>query len=347
MSPYLYCQFGGWISTFLVLMMFAIARPTFSSPELIYGAVLVSTAAIGSHVMRIGFRRYFRNRHLVVQLCALLFASVLAAIVAGCALLVCVLLLAQSGITSPIPDSQRGLVFQIVFVGNSLNMLFVLLLWSAIYFSVSKVRQLQQTNELLKAAQLEVLIQQLNPHFLFNTINNIRALILEDPSRAREMLARLAEMLRYSLHSDQQMKVSLQTELAVVAEYIEICSVQFEERLRYQLECAEDCLPALIPKLLLQLCVENAVKHGISNLVKGGVVQVQIRRQEQQLHLEISNDGPWHTPAPGKGVGLSNIRQRLALLYPNAATIKVQQLPSQVRIHIILPLEFADESTDH
>ncbi|SNY42524.1 Histidine kinase [Arsukibacterium tuosuense] len=339
---YLLCQLSGWLALYAVISIAAWTRLTFTQVELLYALVLVGSSAIGSHLIRFGYKKRLRSKVIWQQVLYLAVSSLLIAAIAALLLVVTALALAHFGITNPIPAAQQWFVARVVFTGNFFNMLMALLFWSALYFSITKVRQLRQTNELLKSSQLDALKNQLNPHFLFNAINNIRALILEDPQRARTMLARLADMLRYSLSKDDKAKVTLSSELAIVNEYIELCSIQFEERLRFTIDVEHNCLQALVPKLLLQLCVENAIKHGISTDINGGSIDVTIRQIDNLLDISIVNDGSFDKVSNHQGVGLHNIRQRLALLYPDSrhAGLSLYSEQRKVKTRIRLPLEF-------
>tara|TARA_R110002126_G_scaffold38993_8_gene116015 strand:- start:4264 stop:5325 length:1062 start_codon:yes stop_codon:yes gene_type:complete len=339
---YLTCQLLGWLTLYAAMGFTAWLRPIFTPVEWLYALVLVGSSAIGSHFIRNGYKNYLLRKAIWQQVMYLALSSLVFATIAGLLLLITVFTLAHFGITNPIPSAQRGFVIKVVFTGNFFNLLLALLFWSVLYFSVSKVRQLRQTSELLKSSQLDALKNQLNPHFLFNAINNIRALILEDPARAREMLARLADMLRYSLSKDDKSKVTLNSELAIVNEYIALCSIQFEERLHFSVDIAVNCRQALVPKLLLQLCVENAIKHGISTEINGGSIDVTVHQTDNMLNIIIRNDGLLQKVARQQGVGLRNIRQRLALLYPanNDAGLRLYNENNKVITHVRLPLEF-------
>ncbi|MDX1678763.1 sensor histidine kinase [Arsukibacterium sp.] len=339
---YLICQLSGWLSLYVIIAIAAWLRVTFTPVELLYALVLVGSTGTGSHFIRQGFKKYLRRKTIWQQVFYLSVCSVLVAAAATMLLVAAVLSLAHLGVTNPIPAAQRGFVISVVFTGNFLNMLIALLFWCAVYFSFSKVRQLRQTSELLKSSKLDALINQLNPHFLFNAINNIRALILEDPARAREMLARLADMLRYTLSKDDNARVTLNAELTIVSEYIALCSIQFEERLRFTVDAPASCQQALIPKLLLQLCIENAIKHGISKDITGGNIELTISCRDTMLDIIICNDGKLAPNVNGQGLGLQNIRQRLRLLYPDCqkAGLTLRSENQKVITHICLPLEF-------
>lgn len=338
---YGWLQWSMWGLLYCGMAIAVYNRPIFVETELFYGAVLVGVTALGSHLLRGFYRTRAASYSVAKQVITLVAGSVLFAALAAALLLLAVFTLSASGVSFPIPADQRWFVIKTVFSGNFINMLLALLLWSAVYFAVTKVRQLRQTTALLKQTQLDTLINQLNPHFLFNAINNIRALILEDTERSRAMLAALSDMLRYNLDSQQGIKVTLAQELSIVLRYIELCSIQYEHRLSYQQQIEPQCEAMLLPKFLLQLCVENALKHGISKLEHGGSVTVTANATDNCLRLQIRHPG---TLAPAyseaKGVGVKNIKQRLQLLYHGHASFSLEQQAGSVVTQICLPVEY-------
>ena len=344
-ASYALLQCSGWGLLYALLSLMIYNRPVFVATELLYGAVLVGSTGLGSHLLRSVYRRKLQQAGVVRQATSLLIGSILVAAVATCLLLMVFFLLSLTQYSFPVPAAQRWFVIKHIFSGNFLNMLLAMSLWSALYFAITKVRQLRQTTALLQATQLDALLNQLQPHFLFNALNNIRALILEDPEKARDMLSILADMLRYNLDPRAGVKVPLAQELEVVQHYLALCSIQFEQRLCYQQQIPEACLALAVPRLLLQLCVENAIKHGISQLPAGGCIAISARITDNQLCLTVSNDGQLQPGTTGTGVGLANIRQRLDLLYQGRASLQLTQQQHQVLTEICLPMESLDEST--
>lgn len=344
-SRYYVLQFCGWGLLYTVMSLMIYNRPVFVATELLYGAVLVGSTGLGSHLLRCIYRHKLAHASILWQVSSLVVGSVVIAAIAAMLLLGCFFLLTLTDYSFPVPAAQRWFVIKTIFSGNFFNMLLAMLLWSAIYFAVSKVRQLRQTTALLQATQLDALLNQLQPHFLFNALNNIRALILEDQEKARDMLSVLADMLRYNLDPQAGIKVPLQQELTVVHHYLALCSIQFEQRLRYQQHIPAECMPLAVPRLLLQLCVENAVKHGISKLADGGTIEITASIIDNQLSLTVCNDGRLQQASAGIGVGLNNIRQRLALLYQGKASFNLRQQHQTVITEILLPMELPDEST--
>jgi LytS/YehU family sensor histidine kinase len=189
---------------------------------------------------------------------------------------------------------------------------------------------------------------------LFNTLNNIRASILENPEKARASIAQLADMLRYTLQDYKQSRVPLHIELKVVDEFIELCKIQYEDRLQFQVNVEEVTKTALIPRLLLQLCTENAIKHGIAKLKTGGVISLDIsvynsKYIQIQMHNPVMNsrysDLAQNAPAPlNIGVGLKNIRERLSLLYgkthSNNYNFNFRVHENTAQLIITIPLEY-------
>jgi two-component system LytT family sensor kinase len=237
----------------------------------------------------------------------------------------------------------------------ALSMLY--LLWSMLYLTLSRqldLRQSLQARQQLEShmteAQLSSLLAQLSPHFMFNCINNIRALILEDSQSARLMLGHFADLLRYQIQPQTEALVPLRTELAVLEDYLALLQIQFEHRLAWQADVAPEFLARPVPRLALQLLVENAVKHGISQRRDGGVVRLQVKPLDaEHWLLEVTNPGvlpPADVTHPSAatdntGTGLKNLRHRLQLIYRNSASLQLLQDGPLVRAQLILPQQSA------
>jgi two-component system sensor histidine kinase AlgZ len=165
------------------------------------------------------------------------------------------------------------------------------------------------------ATELDALQARINPHFLFNTLNSIAALIREDPARAEAVTLQLSSLFRYTLQAPKQGSVTLEEELSIVEGYLAIEQQRLAERLTYSIDVEPSLLGVRIPPLLLQPLVENAVKHGIASSVSGGRVTVAGRRDGERVHLTVtdtrSGGDPLSGAAPGTGEGLDNVRRRL------------------------------------
>lgn len=240
---------------------------------------------------------------------------------------------------------------KVSFAESHTASIMVMVAWSVLYFAIKSYRIFQAVREsalksaaMAHEAQLKMLRYQLNPHFLFNTLNAISTLILEENTElANKMVTRLSSFLRYSLDNDPLQKITLEQELKALQLYLDIEKVRFEERLSLQLNIEEKAQGALIPSLLLQPLVENAIKYGIARAEHGGHLSISARVFAGDLLIELSDDGPGcelvdgHIPV-AKGVGLSNTRERLATIYGSEHSIKLSQTdPHGLTICIRIP----------
>jgi LytS/YehU family sensor histidine kinase len=190
----------------------------------------------------------------------------------------------------------------------------------------------------LKESQLNTLKGQINPHFMFNSLNNIRGLILEDVGKARNMLTNLSETLRYSLTKSDVNSISLEDELEMVENYVEISKIQFENRLHFETHINAASLDKQIPPMIIQMLVENALKHGIANLKKGGEVILSTEIENDQLQIIVVNSGKLQQTESTTQLGVQNIKKRLELLYGSKATFTLKEIENQVVATIKIPL---------
>ena len=193
-------------------------------------------------------------------------------------------------------------------------------------------------NEQLAKAQLGALRQQIEPHFLFNTLNTIAGLVRERRNDgAVEMISRLSDLLRKTLRTTDQ-QVTLEEELSLVRKYLEIEQVRFGERLEARLEVPDELGKVRVPSLILQPLVENAVKHGIAKRVQGGMIAIAASRVNGMLRVSIRNDGPGFATGEGDGIGLKNVRERLKSLYGQRGWLEVKSA-AQVEVTLVIPDE--------
>jgi two-component system, LytTR family, sensor kinase len=238
---------------------------------------------------------------------------------------------------------------------NTMVSMYVLLCWTGIYFGIKYYGSLQDQREatlraatLAQEAQLKMLRYQLNPHFLFNTLNAISTLILDSENRtANQAVMRLSEFLRYTLDQDPMKKVTLRQEIEAMNLYLTTEKLRFGERLRLEFAIEDRALEALVPSLLLQPLIENAVKYAVSPSESGGTIRVEGRARGVMLELAVSDDGPGlgnrTVPGAGRGVGLRNTRERLAVLYEDRHRFANFDNKPGLRVELGLPLEMAPE----
>jgi len=189
----------------------------------------------------------------------------------------------------------------------------------------------------LTQSRLDALRTQLNPHFLFNTLNSVSALLERDPRGARRMIARLSELLRYTLEESTEQEVTLNKELDVLGEYIELMQIRFQGKLEVDLRVTDDALSAYVPNLFLQPIVENALKHGIAEQTDVGRITIRASHEGDALVITVSDNGPGPRGG-GSGVGLANTNARLRQLYgPTAAVTLGAAKGGGAEARIVLP----------
>jgi two-component system, LytTR family, sensor histidine kinase AlgZ len=190
-------------------------------------------------------------------------------------------------------------------------------------------------------AELRALRSQVNPHFLFNCLHSISALVPSDPEGARRMCLELADFFRDSLRAGSRPRVPMDTEAALVRRYLDIERVRFGDRLQVDISLDPEAADALVPPLLLQPLAENAVRHGIATIVDGGAISIAIAREGDRIHMRVDNAFDPDGRRPGTGMGLTNVRARLETSFGDRAYMRVDATDSRFRVSISLPRETA------
>jgi LytS/YehU family sensor histidine kinase len=252
--------------------------------------------------------------------------------------------------TEPIPaDVQVTFLFKYLatlrsfFVDNAWGFFSTVLgfhLWQ--YALQARERALNETRleARLASAELQVLKMQLQPHFLFNTLNAIYNLVPVNGKEAQSMIARLSNLLRFSLDHVTTEKVTLRHELDFLMEYIGIEKVRFEERLSVERDVPPDTLQAEVPNMILQPLVENAIRHGIGNKAGGGTIKISSRRQNGRLLIAVADDGvPPADKKGSNGIGLANTRARLTKLYGQDFSFNFEPFGEGARVSLNIPFE--------
>lgn len=197
-----------------------------------------------------------------------------------------------------------------------------------------------EARTLAREAELQALRMQINPHFLFNSLNSIAALATQDGPRARDMCVRLSDFLRSGLGLGDRESIPLAEELALARSYLDVERVRFGDRLRVEEAIDADCEDCGVPALVLQPLVENAVKHGIAGLVEGGTIRLEARRQQGGVCIAIENPFDPDAPAPRRtGLGLAHVRRRLRLRYGEAAVFEPSSREGLYRVVLLLPCD--------
>ena len=223
--------------------------------------------------------------------------------------------------------SKTDLMFLTILI-NTIGYWLIYFLWTIFYFAfhyVERYNKSLKAETAAKEVELNNLKAQLNPHFIFNALNGIRALVDEDPRKSKESITQLSHILRNSLISDRKKLVSFTEELKTVMDYLALESIRYEERLSTKFEIDRNSGKFKIPPLMLQTLVENGIKHGISTLKQGGEISITTKVKRKHLLLEIRNTGQFSSSkSKGGGFGLENTRKRLGLIFGDAVTFEIK-----------------------
>ena len=238
--------------------------------------------------------------------------------------------------------------FLLLVLSGAFSMFTLFFIWNLIYFmyhfiTKSQKQQLDtlKLEALVKELELKTIKAHINPHFIFNSLNGIRALIDEDPNRARNAITELSNILRSSMQTDKLESVSLEKELNIVKDYLALENMRFEDRLRVEYEIDEDTLDQPVPPMMLQTLVENAIKHGISKQIMGGKIRIVSDFKDSYHELAVQNTGKLvNGTAKGDGFGLPSTLNRLSLLYGEKARFSIKQLTTEVvEARVLLPVQ--------
>jgi two-component system, LytTR family, sensor kinase len=197
--------------------------------------------------------------------------------------------------------------------------------------------ELAQMGEFQKQAELQSLRAKINPHFLYNALNSIASLATTDARKTEQMALALSDFFKYAINREQKQLNTLSEELNAIRTYLEIEKVRFGDRLSFEIDCPEDLLNIQIPQLLIQPLVENAIKHGLSQITENGLIRILVSRAENQLKIRVYDNGPAFPDGPLSGFGIQNTQERIALLYGAKATINWQN-GAEKYIEISIPV---------
>ncbi|HET6723154.1 MAG TPA: histidine kinase [Chitinophagaceae bacterium] len=351
-TKYWLSQLCGWGLYALINIFFAYSFDKMGSSEeqqKIYFRLLVfiATGVLLSHVMRytiLGFN--LLQKRLERQLIGFILITIVFAFAASTLLN---LLLIQFNLQNKTERAFNDNFFLLVLSG-AFSMFILFFIWNIIYFmyhfiTKSQKQQLDtlKLEALVKELELKTIKAHINPHFIFNSLNGIRALIDEDPHRARNAITELSNILRSSMQTDKLESVSLEKELNIVKDYLALENMRFEDRLRVEYEIDEDTLDQPVPPMMLQTLVENAIKHGISKQISGGKIKIVSDFKDHYHELAVQNTGKLvNGTVKGEGFGLPSTLNRLSLLYGENARFSIKQLTSEiVEARVLLPVQMS------
>jgi two-component system LytT family sensor kinase len=327
-SKYWMLQIAGWGLLFLIHLFFAFTFDRLNGLFLGRLTVFVSMGILFSHLMRlIIIRRNILGNPLQRQLIEIFAITLVFALLAGS---VETLLTTIIGLKNK--QEMRSSVLSVV-VMNALTSFVYFFMWNSIYLIyhyIEKSRNQQfdtlKLEALVKELELKTIKSHINPHFIFNALNSIRALIDENPQRARNAITELSNILRSSMQAEKHETVLLERELSIVKDYLALEHIRFEDRLKVELEIEPATLSLPVPPMMLQTLVENAIKHGISRQVAGGTVRIISSVLGGYHQLTVLNTGRLKVNTPESGFGLPGTRSRLYLMFGDKAAFTIREL---------------------
>lgn len=346
-SRYWACQIAGWSLNLAVSVFFV---TTFGEPNTIFFISLFLTCIIGvlvTHVMRLNIHGLkVLDKTLKKQIFYLLGLTIVFSIFFG------VLTEGMDYLIGYDPERmQKYSKMQRLFF-SSFNSMWLLLFWNMIYYIYHYVERNRKQEldtfrleAMVKSLELKTIKSHINPHFIFNALNSIRALVDENPARARTAITELSNILRSSMQAEKMETVPLQQELDIVTDYLALEQMRFEERLRIEMDIDEDTLNQPIPPMMLQTLVENAIKHGISKHVDGGMIRIISDFKDNHHELIVQNSGRLNGSITnhGEGFGIKSTQDRLNLLYQGKALFQISDMSDEmgmVESKIIMPVAY-------
>lgn len=341
---YWWCQIGGW--GFLALIMIFLSS-TFDQKITYKGIGLTGVfAAVGiltTHLFREVIRRSNWLRLPIEKALPKLSVGILLT----CILASVARILSVDALNLISPSRSKMDFYQRMTDTTLYYGLFVVP-WTLIYYFyhyVEKSRKQQldtlKLEALVKELELKTIKSHINPHFIFNALNSIRALVDENPNRARTAITELSNILRSSMHAEKLETVTFEKELNIVKDYLALEHIRFEDRLQIEYEIDEDTLDQPVPPMMLQTLVENAIKHGISKQVNGGTVKIRSDFQDDYHELIIQNTGFLNGSLDGgDGFGLASTKNRLMLLFGQKANFDIREVNGNtVQARILIPVD--------
>ena len=325
-SLYWLCQIGGWIGYYLLFIVLNFSI-TINHPFYAISPLLETTEGlIISHLMRaMILRKNTMNASLSRQAVFILISTLLFSFLFA-------IVNISIEIILEIKRTERTGSISSMLIPVWLQDFMLLLIWNLIYFAYHYVTKSGQ--EGLDKARLENIVKELelktikahvNPHFIFNALNSIRALIDEDPSRARKAVTELSNLLRSSMRTDKTEATPLGDEISIIKDYLALELIRFESRLNVEYNIDKNTLDVLVPPMMLQTLVENAIKHGISRQIQGGMVRISAHLiGNNLLNLSVENTGQLNNTYNSEGFGIASTKNRLHLLYGDKAKFEIK-----------------------
>lgn len=327
---------GGWVFYILInLVFFGLTTNATFKDYLLY-ILLIPSGIFISHAYR-----YFIHKLKALEF--KLYSQILFILLGS--LIKAILIFFVLALISSIFKLSSGNFNLVNVVSNVINFSVVFFVWNIIYFGYhyfTNYKRAEINNLRLEAAgkesELNSLKAQLNPHFMFNSMNSIRALVDEDPQKAKQAVTKLSNILRNSLLMNKSKEITIEEEMSLVKDYLDLEKIRYEERLTFELKIDASTHHLMVPPLIIQGQVENAIKHGISKLPEGGNVIVSANINDSILNISVINTGVLNTEKTTTGLGFNNSLHRLQLMYGKGAEIKIKEHPNSKTVETTIKI---------
>lgn len=334
-------QISGWLLYFFMVCLIRVSTGEAASKA--FYISFISETIIGYTVTNLLHRRIIQrnilNKPFSTQVLLLLYLTIIYSFLFASLYMVVYVSAGLYKIDTTTPINIRWIqewIFKFILV----------LIWNLLYFSYHYVQKSNkaalgkaQLESTVKDLELNTIKAHINPHFIFNALNSIRALVEEDPQRARLAITELSNLLRSSMQAEKRKTTTLEEELKIVNDYLALESIRFENRLHVQSHIDDDLLSQEIPPMSLQTLVENAIKHGISKQINGGEIEIIAFQKPDICYIQVKNTGKIETNRNSEGFGVKSTIDRLALLFGEKASFSlVQDAENQVSATMKLPL---------
>ena len=339
---YWWCQIFGWGFVALIMIFFSYTfHQKLNGNAYLRLGIMIATCVFCTHL----FRRFIKKNNWLLlpveqALTRLIISGIVVSIISGWIRTVLVQFFNLS-------ENKEQFNFFTKVLANTIDHGWFILPWILIYYFyhyIEKSRKQQldtlKLESLVKELELKTIKSHINPHFIFNSLNSIRALIDENPERARTAITELSNILRSSMQTEKQETVSFEKELDIVKDYLALEHIRFEDRLNVEYEIDEDTLDQPVPPMMLQTLVENAIKHGISKQVNGGKVKIVSDFRNNFHELVIRNTGHLNGTRNEDGFGLVSTRNRLQLLFGQKANFDIREVNGNtVEATVLIPID--------
>lgn len=317
------CQISGWLLFVLLNSLFIQLNDALDVPVVINLTFTFVVVLVSSHLYRNFIVRYDWLRVNILKL--------IPRFVAASVSLSIIYFILQGAFISVVFNDNTGWLGSVESIAGILNIAVVYIVWSLVYFLVYFIENYKKEEiknlkweAAINEIELNKLKSQLNPHFMFNSMNSIRALVDEDPFKAKDAITQLSNILRNTLQMGRKKLISFGEELDLVKDYLALEITRYEERLSVKLDIAPGSEKFSVPPMMIQTLVENGIKHGISKLPAGGILKIETKIEEGKLFVIITNSGQLKQGSEAEsGFGIKNTIERLHLLYGQLAAFKI------------------------